>query len=192
MSFAPLGNSWNSTTPRRSGRTIPDSLWKSLPTPRNIAELGPDGGHFAAQLLKHWPESSYRGFDVSETMVTRTLAELTAYRGRAFAAQIDPSCEMPLPDKSQDFLLSCQVLEVLRMDQLYMSCAEARRVLREGGHWLLACTAKKSGIAGSLQSWFSRERAMELTHYISPEDWETVSNQTIEGLQYLLLRRLAG
>jgi hypothetical protein len=186
-----LSEAWSEKSPRRIGRSLPDQIWKKIPEPKNIAEIGLDGD-LAKRLLQYWPNASYRGFDVNEKIVQQqSLVALAPFRGRAFAARIDGSCELPLPNQSQDFLICSQILEFLRMDQFYMHCSEARRVIRAGGHWLLACTEKEKGLAGLWQKYFSSERQMDLNHFISPEDWEILCEEKSGGLQILLLRRLA-
>ena len=78
------------------------------------------------------------------------------------------------------------------MDQLYMVCSEARRVLRPGGHWVLAAPARAAGLALLLRKLAGKSPGMELPHYVSPEDWDTLRNETKAGIQLLVLRRLAG
>lgn len=187
-----LRPAWDSATKRAPKRRDLSPLLRSLPSARNIAELGPEGGSLAGGLLQAFPEAVYRAFDVSDAEIGRASAELAPFRGRAFTTRISPSCELPLPDASLDLLLTCHVLEHLRMDQLYMVCSEARRVLKPGGRWLLASDALRQGLLGSLRSWLTGNAGLELTHYISPEDWETESDRTERGVQSLLLCRLAG
>lgn len=185
-----LKKPWDASTPRRA-RPIPASFWDFLPSPENITELGASSPDFAIGMLEKWPNAMYRSFDVSPAATELLLAALSPFPGRAFAGPINSSCELPLPDASQDLFACCEPLELMRMDQLYMALSEARRVLRPGGHCLLASDAKVSGLQGLLQRW-SGVRTLELTHYISPEDWETLRDERALGRQFLLLRRLAG
>lgn len=93
----------------------------------------------------------------------------------------DPALPLPLAEASQDFLLATDVLENLRMDQLYMVLSEARRVIKPGGRLFLRSTVK-------------RWRSFDLTHYISPEDWKEVHQSWERRLwitqQILVLERL--
>jgi len=110
----------------------------------------------------------------------------------------DPADPLPLEDASQDLMLTLDLFERLRMDQLYMVAAESRRTLRQGGLWLLSGLSfgedlLRIYVGGALRK-LSKRRALELTHYISPEDWRTLENKKWnEGLltqQFLALERL--
>jgi hypothetical protein len=110
----------------------------------------------------------------------------------------DPALPVALADSSARLALTFDYLETLRMDQLYMVASEARRVLRPGGLWLLRSVSTGSGawqrFLGGLHIRRTGERPLELTHYISPEDWETLGEiRERAGLisrQALTLRRL--
>jgi hypothetical protein len=110
----------------------------------------------------------------------------------------DPAVPLPLPDSSRDLALSLDHLERLRMDQLYMVASETRRVLRSGGIWVLSGTCSSGS---TLRDFLCNaalklagKRALELTHYISPEDWKTLEDSKwADGLftrQLLVLERL--
>lgn len=159
-----------------------------------VAELGCGGGGRAARVLSALPElASYEGFEPSRRLLERPL-EAGPVRLRLH----DPALALPLPDASQDAVLTLDLCEFLRMDQLYMVAAEARRVLRPGGIWVLRSLAPQEGIGARARAWLLAKRtgcrALELTHYISPEDWRERENRREErgGLirQVLLLERL--
>ncbi len=113
-------------------------------------------------------------------------------------ASHDPALPLRLPDASRDLALTLNFLERIRMDQLYMVASEARRVLRPGGLWLLSGKGRaEAGWKKLLGPLFSNRQAgkpLELTHYISPEDWEIVAEDRqpagFFSRQRLVLKRL--
>lgn len=113
-------------------------------------------------------------------------------------ARQDPALPVPLADASVHLVLTLDFLETLRMDQLYMVASEARRVCRPGGLWLLRGLSSGPGpwqrLVGRLHARRTGARPLELTHYVSPEDWSTLSDSRVrEGLlsrQLLALERL--
>ena len=113
-------------------------------------------------------------------------------------AQQDPALPVPLADASVQLVLTLDFFETLRMDQLYMVASEARRICRPGGLWLLRGlnpgTNLWQRLMGRVHAGRTGERPLELTHYISPEDWNTLSDsRSREGLlsrQLLVLERL--
>lgn len=194
-----LKGGWTAGSHSPRKRAALGAYIERIPPAFNVAELGPEDETLARHLLDR-QDSIYRSFDVDPVRVADMEQRLTRFPGRAFASVIGPNCVLPLPDSSQDLLLSCHVLEDLRMDQLYMLCSEARRILKAGGHWLLASRHPGSnplerGISRAL-ALVTGTKSMELTHYISPEDWETVFDEKVSSIgtstQFLLLRRLAG
>lgn len=110
----------------------------------------------------------------------------------------DPALPVALPDASTQLVLTLDYFETLRMDQLYMVASEARRVCGPGGLWLLRGLSVGTGawqrLLAAVHSRRTGRRALELTHYVSPEDWSTVSDERVrEGLlsrQLLALERL--
>lgn len=129
---------------------------------------------------------SYRGFD--------TRAESALERA-------DPAHPLPLESASQDLFLALDFLEFLRMDQLYMVLSEARRVLRTGGLCTLSGLSPNGKFSASLWNLVQERkpelvrgrRALELTHYISPEDWRILRDFREKWLfnrQHLLLERV--
>jgi ubiquinone/menaquinone biosynthesis C-methylase UbiE len=196
-----LRNEWRPGLPPVPERPYLRDLWQRIPLEdvTNVVEFGTNNGGLAKELLRVLPNNAtYRSFDIDPERVKQTLFALATYRGRAFALPIDSSCVLPLPDTSQDLFLSCYVLEHLRMDQLYMLFSEARRTVKIGGHWALACTTFPANYLARLLSklYWNKLRPLELTHYVSPEDWEIISDEKHrswnQNTQILLLRRVTG
>ncbi len=152
----------------------------------NVAQWG------ASEALK---AGQARIFETSRVLAERSGAEI-----------LDPALPLPLEGASQDLFLVLDFLEYLRMDQLYMVLAEARRTLKPGGICVLRGLSPQPGAFGRLAhslwgkvravrpAWVRGRRPLELTHYISPEDWKTLSD-TREPVpwasqQLLILERL--
>lgn len=152
-----------------------------------LSGLGGQGGFDAAE----WGQRSHEGW------LRDRLPALGAFHFFAPRSH-DPALPVALPDSSAQLVLTLDYLETLRMDQLYMVASEARRILRPGGLWLLRSVSVGGGawqrLMGGLHLRRTGERPLELTHYISPEDWETLGeSREAAGLisrQTLALRRL--
>lgn len=117
---------------------------------------------------------------------------------KIISAAGDPADPLPLPEAAHDLVLAFDYLERLRMDQLYMVASESRRLLRPGGLWIVRALSFAENplrrALGEARRKFSGDKALELTHYISPEDWKTLEDfRQNEGLltrQTLVLERL--
>ncbi len=110
----------------------------------------------------------------------------------------DPAGPLSLDNASHDLVLTLELFERLKMSQLYMVASESRRILRPGGLWLLSGlsvegTPLRRLMEGALCKVQGR-KALELMHYISPEDWKTLEDvKWKDGFltqQFLALERL--
>ena len=177
--------------PRLAGRNI-----------QFITELGPAFGARAADLLRRHPEAEYRGFEPSPGLLASASGALAVYAERSSVEGRNLAIQLPLSEASQDLVLCLDLLEFLRMDQLYMTLAESRRVLRPGGLCLLRCLSPAPGFRGILASkalaLFPRyahgRHPLELNDYISPEDWRVLSETRVPAgwlrRQSVVLERL--
>lgn len=155
---------------------------------KNIAQWGTAA--IADLLPKH---CEYRGFETSAALLAQTALP---------AERRDPALPLPLETASQDLFLVLDFLEYLRMDQLYMVISEARRVLRPAGIAIFRGLSTNPGLLGRAWNqvgsirpgWVRGRRALEFTHYISPEDWRTLHDSHVRGWctsqQTLILERL--
>lgn len=165
-----------------------------LASAANVAETEPADGSLAALVLARHPGIQYTG--IFREAVDANASERVALAGaHARLVKGGAEGELPLEDKSQDLLLTCYALENMRMNHLYMVCSEARRVLREGGHWLIL--ARDPGRSGweKLVSYLRAKTgrpSLNVTHYISPEDWHTVEDSFLPGVNRLLILRRLG
>lgn len=176
--------------------------WKDIHT---IAEFG--AGEISSIVLQKWALNNaiYRAMDWTRREPA-TKPEFPEAKNRFTFSSLPPSCEFPLPDQSQNLLLCCYSLEALRMDQFYMVCSEARRVVKTGSHWGIVNYTFGSSLPSAALSkvweklhdwkraWTGNTRPMEIMHYISPEDWEVESTKVVDrGLfshQITVLKRL--
>ena len=155
---------------------------------RSITSLGAASAAPALEIL-----GKNAGFHVaSSSALPAPLADTVK------VAAVDEALRISLPDVSQDLLLCLYAMEFLPMDRLYMACSEAKRLLPEGGRWVMLshhpgrsfyerCRAKLRG---------SGFRTLDLNHYVSPEDWDTLREGFFhrEGVtsQFLVLQRKSG
>lgn len=159
-----------------------------------VAETEPADGGLARLILARHPRLRYTGI-FREAVNPHASDRILATGADAKFVKGGAEGELPLESKSQDLLLTCYALENMRMNHLYMVCSEARRVLREGGHWLIL--ARDPGrtawerVISFLRAKTGRP-SLNVTHYISPEDWHTVEDSFLPGVNRLLiLRRLS-
>lgn len=137
------------------------------------------------------------GRESHEAWLRERFPNLSAFDFFPPATQ-DPALPVRLPSASVNLVLTLDYFETLRMDQLYMVASEARRICKPGGLWLLRGLSHGGGtwqrFLGGLHARRTGERALELTHYVSPEDWNIVGDaRKRAGLlsrQLLALERL--
>lgn len=111
-----------------------------LATATSVVELGCGTGRLAHRLLDQLlpAGASYRGFDVSTTMVELARSRLEPFGERAVVTRTDGSLRLPLDDACCDRVVSSYVLDLLPEDQITIAIAEAARVLRPVGRLCLA------------------------------------------------------
>ena len=154
---------------------------------KQICELGPGSGKRAETLLRYFPDSEYRAFEPSPSFRKQCASALAGFAERAHVEGKNLATPFPNESRSADLVLILDLIEFLRMDELYMVLSEARRILRPGG--ICVMRSLGSGVT-SLEKFLARTRTvfteyapgifhgsrpLELTHYISPEDWTIVS-----------------
>lgn len=122
-----------------------------------VVEIGCGTGRFAAELLDAPltagdPPSgaTYRGFDLSPTMVDLARRRLASFGERARAETTSGEPPLPLADGCCDRVLSTYVFDLLPEDEIAAWAAEARRLLRPGGRLCLAGIAPGTGLGSKL------------------------------------------
>lgn len=183
------GQSWcECRSPRRQDESWLLACLDASPV-ECLLEVGPGDGSRAAWLLRRFPGADYRAFEPSPALVSRSLAELATFAERASVERRNLALQLPAGTATQDAVLCLDLLEYLRMDELYMVLAESRRTLKPGGRCFLRSLSFGSGLRGRIAaglrslalrwrfSLFGGSRPLELNHYISPEDWRVLDDR---------------
>jgi ubiquinone/menaquinone biosynthesis C-methylase UbiE len=164
-----------------------------LTSARSVFELGAGTGRFAERLLRaHLPATAtYRGVDVSETMVALARERLRPWEGRATIERTDGSPRLDAPDASVDRFLSTYVLDLLSAADIVLVVAEAHRMLSDDG--LLGLVSATHGgaplerivmrLAGALHalspSLVGGCRAIDLQGFLEPARWRVVHRSVV-------------
>jgi SAM-dependent methyltransferase len=171
-----------------------------------MLEIGPGSGARAAWLLRRLPATDYLAFEPSPRLLAAARHAVSVFAERAAVEGRDLALALPVADASRGVVLCLDLLEFLRMDQLYMVFNEARRTLKPGGlcvfRTLSFAPGPRGRLAASLRDLALRiwpalvggARPLDLHHYLSPEDWRILEEHRAPGTwftrQTLLLERL--
>jgi hypothetical protein len=160
-----------------------------------IAEVGSGTCSLAAHFFTGNPPAHYRCFESARELLP-AITPPAGVRAEQFSVSaFEPANGIPLPAASQDVFVACHYLEYLRMDELYMVCHEARRTVKPGGRWAIASlTLPDNAFFGFWQKLRHPGQALDLHHYISPEDWRVIAERRYRvngcAAQTVLLERL--
>jgi ubiquinone/menaquinone biosynthesis C-methylase UbiE len=152
---------------------------------QRVLELGCGTGRFAARLLAEYlpADASYRGLDLSPTMVQLAQSRLASFGSRAEVILTDGAPPTSEPAGSRDRFVSNFVLDLLSEGDIAAVIGEAHRILVPGG---LLCVASLSSGAGVFSRFMSRAwsavhrlqpalvggcRPIELLAWLPPERW---------------------
>lgn len=121
---------------------------------RAVVEFGCGTGALARRLLRDRlrPDATYRGFDISGTMVRLARERVAPWAERAAIEQTAGEPALPVPAASCDRFLSAYVLDLLGEDDIRAVVRDARRALAAGGLLCLASLTFGRGVAGSAVS----------------------------------------
>jgi ubiquinone/menaquinone biosynthesis C-methylase UbiE len=113
-----------------------------------VLELGCGTGRFALRLLsRHLPaDATYRGLDLSPTMVRLAQTRLAPFGSRAEVVLTDGSFPTTEPAASRDRFVSNFVFDLLSEEDIAAAVREAHRILVPGG--LLCLSGLSSGTGG--------------------------------------------
>ena len=158
-----------------------------------IVEFGCGTGRFAETLLgNHLPENStYIGFDLSETMTQLTRKRLVPFGANASVIRTDGRPRIPLPPTSCDRFVSTYVLDLLSNQDISRTLAQAWKVLRPDG--LLCLTGLTYGTTFLsrlvVASWLAIHslrpslvggcRPISLADYLGPASWKILETATV-------------
>lgn len=163
----------------------------------SVAEFGCRTGIVAELVLRKSKNvSSYIGIESSPLLLNVALKRLAGFKQASLEPVISGE-PTPLADGSQDLVVAAYLLEQLKMDHLYMIFSEARRTTKMGGHCLLLARSPGRNFREKLASSFWKkfgQSAIELDHFISPEDWAVEEDRYFSHLgklsRLLRLRRI--
>lgn len=151
-----------------------------------VLEFGCGTGRFAHRLLSRQlpADASYRGLDLSPTMVGLARARLAPFGARAQVALTDGSPPLSEPTASRDRFVSNFVLDLLSEADVAAVLREAHRILCPGG---LLCVSSLSTGSGRVSRLVARAwsrvhawrpalvggcRPLELLAWLPPQAWQ--------------------
>jgi SAM-dependent methyltransferase len=102
------------------------------PEPERILDLGTGTGLAALFLAREFPRASVRGVDISEEMVAQAQRKVGLDPSGRVAFKVADASHLPYPDDSFDLVAQ------LNMPPFF---AETARVLRPGGHFVIAASS---------------------------------------------------
>lgn len=164
-----------------------------FPAARDVFELGCGTGRLAETLLTGHlaADCTYRGIDVSSTMIALAAARIAPFSARAAVSLTDGSARLPAPNASADRFLATYVLDLLSDDAIRSVMGEAHRILRPEGRLCLtgltpATTLPSSIVMGIWSALFGLRpalvggcRPIRLLDYLRADQWEVRHHHTV-------------
>lgn len=165
-----------------------------------VVDVGAGSGRATVGLLLARPRATvtaidiYRGFfgiDDNTPERLMTNVRIAGADGRATAILGDAR-ELPLPDAEFDGAISVAAIDHLPRAGIPVAVAEAARVLKPGGEFLLTV------VAADAWAWFASPHAMAHHRFLAPTDWpallassgfEVLEQGSGPGHRYFLARR---
>lgn len=161
-----------------------------------VFEFGCGTGRFAEELLRrHLPSpATYRGCDLSSTMVGLARTRLASYGARARVDLSDGSLRIEAADAVFDRFVSNYVLDLLPGDDVAAVVHEAWRVLAPGGLLCLVSLTRGNSVlsrcVSGTWSMVHRMRAslvggcrpIELQHYLAGQPWQVEHRAVVTPL----------
>jgi len=152
---------------------------------KSVFEFGCGTGRFARLLFERHltDDCTYRGVDVSSTMIALAEERLAAWRDRARAELSEGSMNLPVADGAVDRIVSNYVLDLLGEDDIRALVAEAQRALRPDGLLCLASLTYGATLPARAVSWLWRQlhalrptlvggcRPIRLLDYLPDQSW---------------------
>ncbi len=159
----------------------------------SVVELGCGTGRLAFDLLEnHLPEqATYRGIDISDTMVSIAQERLGIFGERAVVVQGNGAQRLPCEDGGCDRVIATYVLDLLSPEDSRAFIREAYRGLAPGGLIGVAGLTKGEGSLSRAVSilWQTVQRVwprrvggcrpVEAATYLDAEKWSIVSRSVV-------------
>jgi SAM-dependent methyltransferase len=126
--------SWGERVNRSSAEYLAPlaaALLHVRPEPERALDLGTGLGDVALLLAREFPQARVRGVDISEEMVRRAQGRIGLDPEGRVAFRVADAAQLPYDDDSFDLVAQ------LNMPPFY---AETARVLRPGGHFVIAAS----------------------------------------------------
>ncbi len=158
-----------------------------------VFEFGCGTGRFAESLLEHHLPltASYRGVDLSETMVALARERVKRFENRAEVAHSDGSMRISAPEGTVDRVVSTYVLDLLPDEDIRKFLGESLRVLTGDGKLCLAGLTRGTTVlsrlvtlAWSLIYWLRPAlvggcRSVRMLDYLDDGDWEILYRRVV-------------
>lgn len=165
-------------------RDVVDDVNRLASPVASIVDLGCGPATVLHKLAHRRPDLSLTGVDIDETMLS--IARRRLPRARLLRGSID---EVPIEDKSADFVISSMVFHHLKRQTKQGAFREAKRILKPGGLFLLcdfSTPVNKRGAwlvrwFGKLESGVARQATGELLEIAASESMMMVPRWTRVG-----------
>ena len=158
-----------------------------------VFEFGCGTGRFAESLLEHHLPltASYRGVDISETMLALAKKRIERFDNRAEVVLSDGSMRINAEEGSIDRVLSTFVMDLLPEEDIRKFLGESLRVLKEDGRLCVAGLTRGTTPISRLVSllwtgvhWLRPAlvggcRPTRLIDYLDDGDWEILHRRVV-------------
>jgi len=103
----------------------------------SVLEVAVGTGTAFAELVRHNPNGSNIGIDLSPGMLARAQRRLRELRRGHYTLELASAFDLPVDSGSIDLLLSCYLFDLIAFDEMDEVLAEFRRVLKPGGRMVV-------------------------------------------------------
>jgi ubiquinone/menaquinone biosynthesis C-methylase UbiE len=139
-----------------------------------VLEVATGSGEMFRRLVQSNPSGSTFGLDLSPNMASRTQRRVRdEFPGAGAHCQAVDVRHMPFRDESFDVVVCCYLLELLGAEDIHLTLAEFRRVLRCGGTLGMVLIGQRSPVYNRLYKVCGR---------IAPAFWGRQIEQQVPGM----------